>query len=380
MKTYFLFLSLLFVACSGGKKSDATEISPDAVKQLPVLNLAEMIGKSVPDTFTWNSIARKVTFIPLETNARTLLSGSTYPVDVTDEELLMVDGRMNIIYLFDLNGKRITTISRKGNGPGEYVYLTAVVSNQADSTIRVFDNGNQKLITYDQRGNYKHERSTKDMIAGNIKQHPGGGWIEECVFGTSQIVLHSTDLQAEKSYFPADTTLTQREKAAIYLTKPRCKAGSLYLFNNTASDTIYNITRDSCEVFAILKKGSLALPWDEMMRFTNLPPGHSYITGLSIGYIPGLFLLEYAYKEKHFAEIWDETTGQLLSRTNLTRESEFEDFHGIPYMLSSGKSIRISPSLYKEDKLVFIIPSEKLYGEIQGVEEDGNPVVMMLEL
>ncbi len=75
---------------------------------------------------------------------------------------------MQILHVFDETGKNISSISKKGNGTGEYIYITEVGFNLADTTIKLYDNGNKKIIHYDIHGKLLDEISVKNKETGNL--------------------------------------------------------------------------------------------------------------------------------------------------------------------------------------------------------------------
>ena len=61
-----------------------------------------------------------------------------------EDYYIIAEYQTQTLYRVDMNGKIQKAFRHVGNGPGEYVYLTRISFNPEDSTIQVFDNGNQK--------------------------------------------------------------------------------------------------------------------------------------------------------------------------------------------------------------------------------------------
>ena len=69
MKAHLIFLwfvALGVIACTSqpGINTGGHKIKGDTI---PVLDFASAIHKQVPDTFMWNSVAKKITYIPVAT-------------------------------------------------------------------------------------------------------------------------------------------------------------------------------------------------------------------------------------------------------------------------------------------------------------------------
>ena len=77
MKTTFFTLFLMVLSIGTGCKMNSDQDQ----KSLPVLDMEAAIGKQVPDTFTWNGIAKRITYVPISTPADKLF-GSAQPVYV----------------------------------------------------------------------------------------------------------------------------------------------------------------------------------------------------------------------------------------------------------------------------------------------------------
>ena len=61
MKTISLFFFLIVLSVAVGCKRTLSENKGT----LPVLDMEATIGKQAPDTFTWNSVAKKITYVPM---------------------------------------------------------------------------------------------------------------------------------------------------------------------------------------------------------------------------------------------------------------------------------------------------------------------------
>lgn len=164
MKKSTLFITLgLLAACSGKPKETKVSLENKEIEtEIPVVDLASVINQQVPDTFTWNSIAKNIQLIPISTSNKTLMGVSRGVIYMGEDYYIIAEYQTQTLYRVDMNGKIQKAFRHVGNGPGEYVYLTRISFNPEDSTIQVFDNGNQKRIFYDVNGNLRKEISLKD--------------------------------------------------------------------------------------------------------------------------------------------------------------------------------------------------------------------------
>lgn len=378
-----LFITLcLFTTCSGSGKQQETALTVTTEKsktEIPVFDLAGVVNKQVPDTFTWNSIAKSIKLIPISTSRGTLMGISQELIYIGDDFYIIAEYQTQTIYRTDLNGKILKSFRHVGNGPGEYTYLSRTNYIPEDSTIQVFDNGNMKRIFYDLNGKLIKEISMKDMeinfpllIKENYMICRGN---PESPY---QLYITDNDLNIQQRLCPLDSTLTTWEKAAIVLQTNRSINKDVLIFNHATSDSVFTVTDKGFSPLFILKKGDYTIPQAELKNFINLiKQGDPHILALRIHSIPGYYLIAYNRNKQFIEEIWRESDCQIISRFFNTND-EF----GYPFTLPSGKTIRINTTgMYKVgNTIALFIPAEDAAGEIPGVKEDDNPVLLIMEI
>lgn len=106
-----------------------------------------------------------VRYICLETKADCPI-GEVSDILFTDSVIVVVDKyNAHAVYLFDYNGKYINHVSRRGNGPHDYLSLESsyVTLNHDRSMVVIQDNMRDKCLWYDLAGNFVR---TTDMTPG----------------------------------------------------------------------------------------------------------------------------------------------------------------------------------------------------------------------
>ncbi|WP_158582116.1 6-bladed beta-propeller [Parabacteroides sp. AF48-14] len=375
----YLLILYLLPACSS-KQQEQSEPAPqkEDKTELPVLDLASVIDKQMPDTFTWNSLAKNIRLVPISTNSRTLMGISRELIYWGDNFYIAAEFQTQTIYKIDKDGTILKAFRHVGNGPGEYVYLSRIDYSPQDSLIQVFDNGNKKWIFYNTDGKLIKEISfSESEISYPLL------FKEDYVIcrGTSeapnQLYITDKNLNILQRLCPFDTSWTIREKAVTILQTSRCKNRDILLFNHATSDSVFSVTDKGLIPQFILNKGKNTIPADEVKKFLELlQQGSPYILQLNIYSLPGYYLISYARNKQGIEEIWSKSDNRLVSRFFNTKEEV-----GIPFILPSGKKIRIADySLYTNgNRIALFIPAEDLVGEIEGVKEDDNPVLLLIE-
>lgn len=102
-----------------------------------------------------SDIAERVTFIPMETTDIALIAKPKIMNIVYVNEKIVIPCSEGVL-VYDKNGKFQNKISRKGQGPGEYVQLRSVSVNEKTGTIYLQDN--HKILSFRTDGEFIKER------------------------------------------------------------------------------------------------------------------------------------------------------------------------------------------------------------------------------
>lgn len=375
MKTTFFTLFLIVLSVGTGCKMNSDQDQ----KPLPVLDMEAAIGKQVPDTFTWNGIAKRITYVPISTPADKLF-GSAQPVYVDNTMYCAVDHKTGTVFRTDKKGKVISSFSRKGHGPGEYNVLTYVHVNQVDSTIEVFDQRGGRHIVYDLDGNLIREIFLKEkgldtpiLISDNYIVARGQNNT------THKLYIADKDFNIRKSLFPMDTTLTEMQRLNLTWQLNYCRNRDFAVINFANEDTVFTVTESGAQPLCIFKKGVYNIPEEELKNPTEASGfGSDYIRTMWLSSIPGYYLISYVRKDNFWDGIWRKSDNQIVSRFS-NEDGEF----GFPLRLPSGKKIRINArNLYIKGNLVVtsIDAIVAVEGKIPDVDEDDNPVLVVMEI
>lgn len=373
MKTIILYFFLLSVATGCKMNSDENKT------ELPVLDLGAAINKQIPDTFTWNSIAKRITYIPISTSSDALF-GSAQPVHIDPDFYYMVDHKTNTIFRTDKSGKVINSFSKKGQGPGEYNMISYVHVNSEDSTIQILDQRGDKYIIYNLAGNLiqdiplnEKKISAPVLISDNYVVARGR---EDAAH---KLYITDNKLNIRKSLFPTDTTLTETERLCLTWQLNFCRNRDLAIVNFANEDTVFTVTESGAQPLCIFKKGEYGLPQEEAKKMAEITPqGSPYIKSMWLASTPGHYLITYMLKNCLYDEIWSKADNKIISRFS-NENGEW----GLPLRLPSGKTTRLNTrSLYINKNTIAssIDAPIATEGKIDGVNEDDNPVLVIIEL
>ena len=118
----------------------------------PIINLSERVTE-VPNLFLSDAV-EKVEIVPLETTNESLLKTINL-IEITDESIFVYQTGAEILR-FSHDGKFMNKVGKKGQGPGEYIYIDGFQIDENKSEIYVITTANGVLV-YDYEGTFKRK-------------------------------------------------------------------------------------------------------------------------------------------------------------------------------------------------------------------------------
>ncbi|WP_288206650.1 6-bladed beta-propeller [uncultured Parabacteroides sp.] len=375
-KWIYLLSSLFLLSCLETRKEKV--VSAESVS-IPIFDINSNISNSVPDTFTWNSIAKHVQLIPLSSSI--LLGASPQLVYLSDEFILIKDNQLGRLYSFDSTGKLKYSFRHEGNGPGEYVNLSFTRFNKNDSTIIVLDSGN-KVLLYSLEGKCINEIIIKDKNWSHLCLLDEDGVLyTKNTTGNALVSVLDKEYNISKNYFAFDSSATRRQKINLNFTSNKSNTIDAYLLNKAREDTVYTIDKSGVNPLCVLKKGDHILSEENVEQIMRMPFENDYITYTSIDAFSDYLLFRYLWRGKFIVELWNNTKQDKIANSTLIQPNQYSGLEGgFNYVFDSGNKIRLLPGYVTKKRLAFFLPSEKCASELKNLKEDDNPVLMIMDL
>lgn len=166
MKNYKIVLFILF-ACfmySSCKQENnkRDDFSPD------------LLTESV-DTLYYSAFVDSVKYIHLETSEDRLI-GEINEAILTSDKIFILDKYKQTIWIFDQYGKYVDCISKRGNGPGEYVNICQIDYDKDMHAIAALDMWTKSILYYHINGDFI-KKVNLEQYATNFKIVPQEGYI-----------------------------------------------------------------------------------------------------------------------------------------------------------------------------------------------------------
>ena len=363
-----LLMALLFSMCTSSKQKG---------EGLPVLNVADALHAALPDTFTWNSIAKNVRMIPLKTDG---LIGNGPNVKYFSDDLIIVTEYHSGVFVFDGEGQEIVSFDHRGMGPKEYLYTTRVNYNKKDSLILLYDGGLKKLFRFDLEGKFVDVKSM-DVGGTVLNIAPDGSMITANREGRSLVSVWDVNQQLIGEHFPFDTLYTDKQKSNTWLLSGKGVRGETFNVLPFFSDTVYSITKEGAKPLCILKKGNYKCSSDGLNNMLDVQDSDEYLLEESVSQFSSY--LVYGATNQGITQLWDLDTGKLLAWNEAERiGSMFAPMWimGFRYVFPSGNEFRKPSFDYVNPNYgVFIRQADECLDDVPGLTADDNPVLIVLE-
>jgi hypothetical protein len=151
----FLLLLFFYTGCLNEKKSST------GLYKVISIDPRKTVDKNVDD------IIKNPVFIQLETHDDCLLKFIHKVQIVKDRIYIFNSDNGGVVYCFNMQGKYLFTIGKRGMGPGEYIYLMDIYVDESEGFIWLGDDG-KRILKFDLDGKfveqYATEFSTRNLI------------------------------------------------------------------------------------------------------------------------------------------------------------------------------------------------------------------------
>ena len=148
MKTLLPFL-LLFLFANCNSKNNPDSEKEDNGQPL-CIDLAGNINNTV-SSLPLSEAAEKVDIVRLETSDKSLIR-SVEDIQVTDHDIFIFDVNEGI-FRFSRDGKFLNKISKKGEGPEEYIHIHQIIVDESRKEVYVWSRNKINIFGYD--GSFK---------------------------------------------------------------------------------------------------------------------------------------------------------------------------------------------------------------------------------
>lgn len=369
----FILLNFIFLGCNNHTNNSLENKCPiykleiDNVTSLDITNIADLSA-----------------IIPLETSEQSII-GDIKRVFFVDSLLLVWDGKMQNLLLFNKEGDFKYPIGQIGSAPNEYQNITDVYLTP-ENMIQVLDNRSRRILTFDITGKFIESQNLKYHLYSFFSSKDGIWGVNSFQNKHNYFLIHTPSLSEEidKGYFPNKTRLLLKQTNNFSFNTKNDEV----LFHYPYDDNIYILKNDSLLPFICIDFGDKKGPYNYYDKSENLED-KMYLNDY-LGEIHNL----HTYGEHLFFSFYRRRASDPnIDNYNVYISTKEQNVKIFQYDIKHPNEIKISPLPkiinISNNKLIFqIIPeilSPSLFDELsdmipEDIKPDSNPILVVYQL
>ena len=159
---YLITILFLLCACTHNKHES---------QHIQIIDLLS----DAADSIGYSLFVDSIRYIPLEATDECLI-GKIKDVYIGRERVFVLDAKTQTVWMFDRNGHYLNKLSRRGEGPGEYVNMQQFEVDEKNRQLILLDIWTNKLLFYDWEGTFLKD-VRPEMTAMDFKILPEGDFV-----------------------------------------------------------------------------------------------------------------------------------------------------------------------------------------------------------
>ena len=359
-------------------------------RDLPTISLNPLQTESVH----LNQLMDSISYIPLETNDTCLVS-NVRDIQYHKDKLYLFDDNLQKIFIFDIMGNCLSIIADRGNGPKEYISLSAFYINELKDQLVLIDNTQKKEMVYDLNGHFQYTQSIDYSIKSVSFLSNGTKLIVrqpvDAVLSTGYLLNISDNKGNNIKYFPFTyengTPISSKDHdITVY--------GNTFYYNYLNNDTIFYFDEQgNFQPQMIVDFNGFGIP-DRIKGLPQRERSHGIINYLRenefkvaswfsiVAADMNNLLVSYSYNQTGYFAFYDYKTNGVTQSFSNPMIDKVPIFNLSDRYFCNQNTLMFVTSNYKilEDRdnyLDLIDSTNSLYQLVQGLTVESNPIIIM---
>lgn len=216
MRKIITFIAIVILSSCGNKNSNYSE----NIREFDIkTNTISGIDNFIEEYF----------YVPLETGSDFIIS-NIETIKINKDKIIILDNNGYKLYIFDMNGKLVSKINKRGKGNGEFIAVNDF--ELSDSVLYVLSRAEKKINIYDIRGSFKKQINLNDwykkfkildndLICLYSERSNNQKW-DFVIFDTKneKYINHFEEIKTDESYGFQVSPFNQMQSGELYITKP----------------------------------------------------------------------------------------------------------------------------------------------------------------
>ena len=343
-----------------------------------------------------------VSYIPLETTEDVLLDGGATIEVLSSKGIVCVSD--NKVYIFHPDGKLRSILDKKGEGPGEYHYLSYTDVDWERKEIYVHNESHKKVFVYSLDGRFNHQYDVdvrirqKDMLndrQGHLifyREYAGAvrkGQIEpyrpvvrmSLEDGTVDSLSWQNQYHINKE---VRARLGDRNVTMVFPMSALTRLDDEVYVSEVGSDTIYHLRGDSLEPFFTRTPSVQDEDCKYLLYLQGITP-HHYLLRLQAKVVGDSYTvgdMVYYDDVETKSVMYEQATGDICFPKFSNKDYQAVD-DALGELLFNGCDSNTAYLKLEAHQLIEALESGELSGELktiaEGLKEDDNPVLMVVK-
>ena len=384
-----LLLALMTTACGGGNKD---------VSELPQID----VNAEYPEKEICLQDVAEVSYVPLETTDEVLLDGGVVIEMLSAKGIVCVSD--DKVYIFHSDGKLRSILDKKGEGPGEYRYLSYTDVDWERQEIYVHNESHKRVFVYSLDGAFKHQFDVdvrirqKDMLndrQGHLifyREYAGRGSKGKIEPYRPVIRMSLEDGKVDSLSWQNRYHINKEVRATFGDRNVTiiCPMSALNRLDNevyvseVGSDTIYHLMGDSLEPFIARTPSVQDEDCKYLLYLQGITPRHYLLRFQAkvVGESNTVGDMVYWDDVETKSVMYEQATGNICVPKFINKDYRTAD-GALGELLFNGCDAHTAYLKLEAFKLIESLEAGELGGELktiaEGLKEDDNPVLMVVK-
>ena len=385
---YLSFFILLFIGSACTRQIDN---SPQ--------NLTPIVVDWDTKDFDYSSwVEDSALVIPLETTDECLI-GQVDKLVYQNHKIYIADNLSKAIYVFDETGRMLSKLRAVGNGPEEYLDITAFTVH--NGRLLFFDKLKRAVFAYSEKGQFLYKKDVSDLWAYDIFCLGDNLYLMngDSNSGMGRYHLFKTDVEAGKGEVEVFLPFEDNGKCGWGIDRYCSASRNEAMFTVWPYDVLYIVKDDEAYPAYKVDFGNKRLPQqyieaDGVTALTAAIKNH-YVTGIQgVAYTDRYILLS-CNDGENVIVIYDKETGKVLTTKHFYNKKlaglavslprfYVQDGYLIQHRNPEVWTLAVElghPLNYEDSKYHFYSAHlRKMFAKLQYMDREANPVIIIQKL
>lgn len=239
----------VYISCLSCKENTPNTL-PDKIKISDLSSIKifdtdtsamQVLQLAKPNGTKFDAIVEDYYYLPLETTTNSLI-GQYRDIELYDNYIYIQDVETKLLYIFDKDGKFLSNLGQRGNGPDDLLHLTTFTIDRNKKDVIVYDSFKKEFFFYTLEGSFK--RRTATPIRFENKNFGIDQYGQMIVASISSNNPELKEFDSSSLFFLDSTLNITRASTLQYIHAANHYAPNLLLRNNDHIAFMSNYTSD----------------------------------------------------------------------------------------------------------------------------------------